>query len=144
MFTFTFLHFPSPSLSFTFTFLTFTFLHFPSVSPSFTFLHPFTGVVVGVPSTYSPRQRCLSSAVCSRVGRSRCVHYRMLSNQFFYGGPSSLALQGALQGGFCNGVVSSDVAKPGELTSLHCCQHGLLLSSNGIHLLSHIFVCFML
>ena len=28
---------------------------------------------------------------------------------------SSLALQGALQDGFCNGVVLSDVAKPGEL-----------------------------
>ena len=53
---------------------------------------------------------------------------------------SSLALQGALQGGFCNGVVSSDVTKPGELASFHCCQQGLLLSSEGGHLLSHIFI----
>ena len=30
---------------------------------------------------------------------------------------SSLAFQGALQDGFCYGVVSSDVAKPGELAS---------------------------
>ena len=55
-----------------------------------------------------------------------------------------LAIQGVLQDGFCNGVVSSDVAKPGELTSFHCCQQGLLLSSKEVHLLYHIFVCFML
>ena len=42
---------------------------------------------------------------------------------------------------FCNGVVSSDVAKPGELASFDCCQQGLLLSSKGVYLLSHIFVC---
>ena len=55
--------------------------------------------------------------------------------------PSSLALQGVLQDVFCNGVVSSDVAKPGELTSFHCCQQGLLLSGKRVHLLSHIFLC---
>ena len=80
----------------------------------------------------------------------------MLSNQFFLWQPrrllpsrvSSLALQGvfscpprALQDVFCNGVVSSDVAKPGELASFCCCQRRLLLSSNGVHVLSHIFVC---
>ena len=68
----------------------------------------------------------------------------MLSSQFFSCGPSSLAIQGALQDGFCNGVVSSDVAKPGEVTSFHCCQQGLLLSSKGVYLLCHIFVYFML
>ena len=51
---------------------------------------------------------------------------------------SSLALQGALQDGFCNGVVSSDVVKAGELTSFLCCQQGLMLSGKGVHLLSHI------
>ena len=74
---------------------------------------------------------------------------------FFSGGPvvscppgcrlmpsrvSSIALQGALQDGFCNGVVSSDVAKPGELASFHLCQQGLLLSSSGVHSLSHMFI----
>ena len=54
----------------------------------------------------------------------------------------SLALQGALQDGFCNGVVLSDVAKPGELASFYCCQQGLLLSSKGVHLLSHMFLVF--
>ena len=54
---------------------------------------------------------------------------------------SSLALHGVLQDVFCNGVVSSDVAKPGELTSFHCCQQGLLLSGKRVHLLSHIFLC---
>ena len=44
---------------------------------------------------------------------------------------------------FCNGVVSSDVAKLGEFASFYCCQQGLLLSSTGVHLLSHIFVCFV-
>ena len=33
------------------------------------------------------------------------------------------------------------MAKRGELASFHCCQQGLLLSSKGIHLLSHIFIC---
>ena len=55
--------------------------------------------------------------------------------------PSSVSLQGVLHGGFCNGIVSSDVAKPGEFASFHCCQQGLLLSSEGVYLLSHIFVC---
>ena len=41
------------------------------------------------------------------VGWFRCVH------------SSSLALQGASKGGFCNGVVSGVVAKPGELSSFH-------------------------
>ena len=50
---------------------------------------------------------------------------------------SSLAYQGVLQDGFCNGVVLSDVAKPGECLSFHCCQQGLLLSGKGIHLFSH-------
>ena len=55
---------------------------------------------------------------------------------------SSLALQGALQDGLYNGVVSSNVAKPGELALFHCCQQGLVLSSKGVHLfLSHIFIC---
>ena len=31
--------------------------------------------------------------------------------------------------------------KPGELTSFYCCQHGLLFSIKGVHLLTHIFVC---
>ena len=53
----------------------------------------------------------------------------------------SLVLQGDLHGGFCNGVVSSDVAKPGELASFYCCQQGLWLSCQGVYLLSHIFVC---
>ena len=119
-------------------------------------LQPLTGTVKGVPFISSPRQRCLSSAVGSRVSRSRCVHSCMLSSQFFLWRPcpllppgchllpsrvSSLALQGALQDGVCNGVVSSDVAKPGEFASFHCCQQGLLLSSKGVHLLSHVFVC---
>ena len=65
----------------------------------------------------------------------------MLSSQFFSpAAPSSLALQGTLQDGFCNGVVSSDVAKPGELAACYCCQQGLLLSNKGVYL-SHIFVC---
>ena len=42
---------------------------------------------------------------------------------------------------FCNGVVTSDVAKPGELASLHCCQQRLLHSSNGVYYLFHIFIC---
>ena len=46
-----------------------------------------------------------------------------------------------MQGGFCNSVVSSDVAKPGELASFYCCQQGFLLSSEGVYLLAHIFVC---
>ena len=54
---------------------------------------------------------------------------------------SSLALQGALQDGFCNGVGSSDVAKLGELASFHCCQQGFMLSGKGVYLLSHIFIC---
>ena len=54
---------------------------------------------------------------------------------------SSLALQGALQEGFCYGAVLFDVAKPGELASFHCCQQGLLLPSKGVYLLSHIFIC---
>ena len=45
-----------------------------------------------------------------------------------------------MQDGFCNDVVSSDVAKPGEVSSFHCCQKGLLLSSR-VHMLSHILVC---
>ena len=52
----------------------------------------------------------------------------------------SFSLKGALQDSFCNGVMFSDVAKPGELASFHCCQQGLLLSSKGVHL-SHIFIC---
>ena len=63
---------------------------------------------------------------------------------FFSGGYRSyLALQGSLQDGFCNGAVSSGVAKPGELASFHCCQQGFLLSSKakGVYLLPHIFVC---
>ena len=59
---------------------------------------------------------------------------------FFLAVPSSLALQGALQDVFCKGV-SSDVAKPGERASFHCCQQGFLLSSKGVHLLSHMFIC---
>ena len=62
---------------------------------------------------------------------------------FSLAAPSSPALQGALQDVVCNGVVSSDVAKPAELTSFHCCRQRLLLSSKGVSLLSHIFVCFM-
>ena len=60
---------------------------------------------------------------------------------FSLAAPSSLALQGALDDVFCNGVVSSDVTKQGELGSFHCCQQGLFLSSEGVHLLSHTFVC---
>ena len=68
----------------------------------------------------------------------------MLSSQFFsLAAPSSVALQDALQDGFCNGAVSSDVAKPGELASFYCCQQGFLFSSKGVHLLSHILVCFV-
>ena len=33
----------------------------------------------------------------------------------------------------------SDAAKPGELASFHYCQKGILLSSNGVHLLSRIY-----
>ena len=55
--------------------------------------------------------------------------------------PRSPTLQGALQDGFCNGVVSSDVAKPGELALCYYCQQGLLLSLKGVYLLSHVFVC---
>ena len=49
----------------------------------------------------------------------------------------------ALLDGLCNanGVVSGDVAKPGKLASFYCCQQGFLLSSGGVYLLSHIFVC---
>ena len=60
---------------------------------------------------------------------------------FSLAAPSSLVLQGAFQDVFCNGVVSSDVAKPAELTLLYYRQQGLLLSSNAVYLLSHIFVC---
>ena len=69
------------------------------------------------------------------------ILYNYCLTSFSLAAPSSLALQGALQDGFCNGVVSSDVVKPGELASFHCCQQGLLLSSKGVHLLSHIFIC---
>ena len=31
-----------------------------------------------------------------------------------------------LQGGFCNGVVSSNVAKPGEVASFDCCQQHMV------------------
>ena len=48
-----------------------------------------------------------------------------------------------MQCGFCNGVVSSDAAKPGEFASCYCCQQGLLFSSKGVYLLSHIFSCFV-
>ena len=58
--------------------------------------------------------------------------------------PSSLALCGVP----CRMVfsmvlcrVSGDVVKPGELVSFYCCQQGLLLSSKGGYVLSHIFVC---
>ena len=87
---------------------------FPS-KPHFPLLHHLTRTVVGVLFTHSPRQRCLSSP----------------------------ALHGALQDGLCNGAVSSDVAKPGGLTSFHCCKRGLFLSSKEVHLLSCIFVCFV-
>ena len=40
-------------------------------------------------------------------------------------------------------MVLCRVIWPGELSSFHCCQQGLLLSSEGIHLLSHIFICFV-
>ena len=53
----------------------------------------------------------------------------------------SHALQSALQDGFCNGDVLSDVAKPGELALFYCCQQGFLLSSKVVYLLSHIFIC---
>ena len=66
----------------------------------------------------------------------------MLSRQLFYlAALSSLALQGALQDGFCNGVVTIDVAKPGQLASFYCSQQGLMLSVKGVHLLSHISIC---
>ena len=54
---------------------------------------------------------------------------------------SSLALQGVLQDDICNGVVLSDVAKPGELALFHCYQQGFLLSSERVYLLSDIFIC---
>ena len=44
---------------------------------------------------------------------------------------------------FCNCVLSSDVANPGELKWFHSCQQGFLLSSKEIYMLSHIFVCFV-
>ena len=43
------------------------------------------------------------------------------------------AFQGVLQNGFADGVVSSDVAKPGELDNMNS------FTSDGVHLLSHIF-----
>ena len=36
--------------------------------------------------------RCMSSAVCSRVGRYRCVHSMLSSHFFSLAAPSSLAL----------------------------------------------------
>ena len=80
-------------------------------------LHPLTGTVVGVPFSHGPRQRCLSSAVRSRVGRSQCVHSYMLSSQLFLWRPRLLlpSRGPCWMGCFCNGVVSSDVAEPGEL-----------------------------
>ena len=67
----------------------------------FTHFIPGSGTVVGVLFIHRPRQRCLASAVCSRVGRSHFVHSCMFS-QFFLRRPrlllpsrlSSLALQG--------------------------------------------------
>ena len=48
---------------------------------------------------------------------------------FFPGGHVVSCQPGRLAGCFfCNGVVSSNVAKPGELASFHCCQQGLLFS----------------
>ena len=64
----------------------------------------------------------------------------MLSSQFFSGG----RVVSYPPGWFCNDVVSTDVAKPGELTSGHGCRQGFLLSSKGVHLLSHIVVCLVL
>ena len=46
-------------------------------------LPPSIGTVVGVSFIHSPRQRCPSSAVCSRVGRFRCVNSSVLSSQLF-------------------------------------------------------------
>ena len=54
----------------------------------------------------------------------------MLSCQLF-----SLAVESSLT------VPSRGFCKPGELASFYCCQQGLFLSSKGVYLLSHIFVC---
>ena len=50
---------------------------------------------------------------------------------------SSLALQGALQDVFYNDVVSSDVAKPGELASLYLTR-ALAFEQGSLFIVSHI------
>ena len=72
-----------------------------------------------------------------------CPFLYVVQPVFFSGGPVDSCHPGCLAGCFCIGVVSNGVAKPGELASFHCCQQGLLLSSKGVHLLSHILVCLM-
>ena len=59
----------------------------------------------------------MSSAGRRRVGKRGPFLY-IIQAVFPLTVPFSGALQCALQGGFCNGVVSGDVAKPGELLTL--------------------------
>lgn len=98
---------------------------------------------------HSLHQICQFSAVHGRVSNACVIHSCIVSSQSFlwwlvslllpFSYPS-LTLQDALQGGF--GVMLGGVAKPGELSSSHHWQ-GIMLSSKGIHLLSHVVVCFV-
>ena len=89
-------------------------------------LHPLTGIVAGVPFTHCPPSvacalLCVTGPVDIDVSILACCldslflwrPHRLLPSRV-----SSLALHGALQDCVCNGVVSSDVAKPGKLAPL--------------------------
>ena len=103
-------------------------------------LHPLTGTVVGVPfPQFLSVWLCLSSTVHSRVGGLSWfipVYYQLV---LLLTAPSSVALHGVLRGGFRIDVLSVGVAKPGELSSVQRLQQELMLSNQGIHLLSHVF-----
>ena len=75
-------------------------------------------------------------------------HCCILFSQFFFWRPrrllpSVVSRHPALHDVFCNGIVSSNVVKLGEIASFQCGHQGqgLLLSSKEVHFLPHIFVC---
>ena len=73
-----------------------------------------------VPYTHTVIVSVVCPLLC--VAGSVGLHVFIYLAVFSLAAPSFLALQGALRCDFCNGVVPSDVANPGELSSSHCCQ----------------------
>ena len=88
---------------------------------------------------------CLLLCVSGLVGVELCIPLCCPASFFSSGDPPVFPdppPPGALQYVFLNGVVLGDVAKQGELSS-HRCQQRLLLSIEGVQLVSHIFVSFV-